>query len=524
MLLLPDGTVIASDPGSDIEISTRTWYKLTPDSHGSYVNGTWTRLAPMHDSRLYYTSAVLRSGKVLVAGGEYGSGGSTSEIYDPLADTWTQIPVPAGLITTGTASDGLNAGFRDSESITLPDGRILVAPVFPVNLNGTLVYDPVANSWSAGQPCLGSQNEASWVTLPDTSILTVNKPSTASERFIPSLNQWLSDKSLPVALYDACSEMGAGLLLPDGRAFYIGGTGHTALYTPSGNTSQGTWVPGPDVPNSLGASDAPAAVMVNGRVLCAVGPICFMDPGGGEHFPKPTSFFEFDPVANSFNPINGPTAPTDNVEPYKTTMLCLPDGSTLYAHHNNQLYVYRPDGGPQPAWKPAIQRIDLNNDGSFHLTGTQLNGLSQGAAYGDDAQMNSNYPLVRLSDGSGNVYYAQTYNWSSTGVMTGNTPVTTEFSLNPFVSPGSFSLVTVANGISSDPVSFYSPVWVDFNYIGILQFGTYVFPYKTTAQGISAVDPGGTVAFKGPASSPETMTIAKAMTLRAVGGAVTIGR
>jgi hypothetical protein len=65
---------------------------------------------------------------------------------------------------------------------------------------------------------------------------------------------------------------------------------------------------------------------------------------------------------------------------------------------------------------------------------------------------------------------------------------------------------------------------VDFNYGGFFQFGTYIFPYKTTAQGISAVDPGGTIAFKGPASSPETMTIAKAMTLRAVGGAVTIGR
>ena len=45
-----------------------TW---KPDSHGSYVDGTWTRLASMHEPRLYYASAVLPDGDVFVAGGEY---------------------------------------------------------------------------------------------------------------------------------------------------------------------------------------------------------------------------------------------------------------------------------------------------------------------------------------------------------------------------------------------------------------------------------------------------------------------
>ena len=30
------------------------------------------------------------------------------------------------------------------------------------------------------------------------------------------------------------------------------------------------------------------------------------------------------------------------------------------------------------------------------LTGTQLNGLSAGASYGDDAEMDTNYPIIEL--------------------------------------------------------------------------------------------------------------------------------
>ncbi len=41
MMLLPDGTVIAQN------YDTNTWYRLTPDSQGHYVNGTWTTLTPI---------------------------------------------------------------------------------------------------------------------------------------------------------------------------------------------------------------------------------------------------------------------------------------------------------------------------------------------------------------------------------------------------------------------------------------------------------------------------------------------
>ena len=265
--------------------------------------------------------------------------------------------------------------------------------------------------------------------------------------------------------------------------------------------------------------DAPGAMMVNGKILLATSPV----PFSANHFPDPVSYYEYDysvGAGGTFTRINGPTGGlTTPGSTYPHRMLDLPSGQVLYTTGGTQLYVYTPSGSPLAAGKPTIYGITQNGDGSFHLTGTLLNGISEGANYGDDAQMDSNYPLVRLTSG-GSVYYARTYNWSSTSVNSPNV-VSTEFSVQ-YISPGSYSLQVVANGIASDSVFFYGPVWVDFNYGGFFQFGTYTFPYKTLASGVSAVSAGGLIDIKS-STSTETMTITKAMDIHAVGGPVTVG-
>jgi hypothetical protein len=445
MLLLPDGTVMTANiPYSGIG---KAWYKLTPDSHGSYANGTWTTLSSMHDTRLWYSSQVLQNGHVLVAGGEYGTGGNRAEFYDPLTDTWT---------ATGPPVSGQRL-FYDSVSKLLPNGNVLVCPVVASSSGGTTIYDVPSNTWKNGPKLFRGfyQDEASWVKLPDDSILTIDPFGTSTERFIPSMNQWVNDTPVPVDMYDPYGgELGAAFLLADGRAFYLGGTGHTLFYTPTGNASPGSWTVGPDIPNGLAPDDAGAAMMVNGKILCAAAPPIYVDSSGNNVFPSPTSFFEFDPVANAFTTINGPTGPTVNSPCYLVLMLDLPDGTVLYSHFDSQLYIYRPDGSPLAAGKPTITSITQNQDGSYHMVGTLLNGISEGAAYGDDAQMNSNFPLIRLTDSAGHVYYARSHDWSSTGVMTGSQPLTTEFNLPPNLPVGVYSLVVTANGISSDPVTF----------------------------------------------------------------------
>ena len=68
--------------------------------------------------------------------------------------------------------------------------------------------------------------------------------------------------------------------------------------------------------------------------------------------------------------------------------------------------------------------------------------------------MSTRYPIIQLVDQSGNVSYARSFDWSSTGVQTGSTPETVQFSLPAGLSPGPFQLSVIANGIASTPVSF----------------------------------------------------------------------
>ena len=536
MLLLSDGTVMAQYFGGT------KWYKLTPDSHGSYINGSWTNLNPMiSGNRQYHSSAVLRDGRVFVAGAELGPGWNSAEVYDPANNSWTYVSIPNGLINTNNvinAAGDNTAGFSDSPCIILPDGTVMVAPIFPVTNNATVIYNPVTGAITGGPIALGgqkSQNETSWVKLPDDSILTIDKSSLNSERYIPSLGQWNSDANLPIQLYsNTGSEIGAGFLVSDGRAVFLGGNGNTAFYTPSGGASNGHWTQGTSMPSGLVARDTPAAMMANGKILCALS--AGANAIGNE---TPVFFYEFDPLANSgnglFTPVGSPQNPavgssdTNNISDFYT-MLVLPDGNILFSDAafntaGSTLYVYQPDCCPVPEGKPAISSITANGNGSYHLIGTGLNGISQGAAFGDDNQMDSNYPLVRVNDGSGSIYCLPTYNWSSTGVKTGNLPVSTEFfAFQRLVPALSYSLVAVANGISSDPVTFYGPVWVDVNSGDPTQLGSFDFPYHTLALGISAVPATGTINIKTSGHTAETMTITKPMTIVAVGGPVTIGQ
>ena len=480
MLLSSDGTVMAHNNGGS------AWYRLTPDSAGHYVNGTWTTLQPMHDTRLYYASQVLKDGRVFVAGGEYGTGYRTGESYNPLTNKWTMAPPPA-----------TSQGFSDCDSTILPDGRVLIAPVSASPFLSTIIWNPTTNTWTTGPSVRGNQNEAAWVKLPDDSILTVDIGSTSSERYIPASNTWIADATVPVSLYDPYGlETGAAFLLPNGKVFFLGSLSHTAIYTPSGTTSPGTWIAGPDIPGPSGTPDAPAVMLSNGKILCAVSAV----PTSGNHFPSPTTFYEYDYVTNAFTPAPTPSGSTLNHASYYGTMLCLPDGTALYSDFNSQIYSYQPDGVPVASGKPVITTVTQNADGTFHIVGTQLNGISEGSCYGDDNQNASNYPIVRLTSGGGTVYRARTFNWSRTSVQTGATPVSTEFAVPQSIPAGSYSLTVIANGISSDAVAFsFTPILV-------------TLPASATEGGVAVT---GTVTLPSAPASDTTVNLTSSDTARA---------
>ena len=441
MVLMTDGTVLCKTFSGGNDGYGNIWDKLTPDSTGSYVNGTWSQIAPMFDTRLFFSSQVLADGRLYVAGGEYGSGEGKSEVYDPLTNVWTSCP-----------STGFN--FVDANSQLLPNGHVLQACEWN---NVTFDYDPATNTYSNQQNTLGGVDESAWVKLPDSSVLFVNIGATSSERYIPSLGQWIADANVPVALYDPYGfETGPGFMLPNGRLIYFGAPPVTAIYTPSGNQNPGSFVAGPVIPNSQGCPDCGADMMPNGKILIGVSP----QPTSQNHFPAPTTYYEFDYLTNSWNQILAPDGNTNlGISSYVNTYLQLPDGSVLFAAQQSgnfsyEYFVYKPKGSPLLAGKPTIGIVNQTSCDSFSVIGKRFNGISEGAAYGDDWQMSTNYPIVRLTH-NGNVYYARTYNWNRPGtVQTGSLIDTTYFSLPAGLPHTTYYLVVTANGNPSDSVLF----------------------------------------------------------------------
>jgi hypothetical protein len=466
MLLLTDGSVMCHDygvPGA----YTPNWYKLVPDAFMDYAQGTWHKLTPMPanaplsqngpvDAPLYFASAVLRDGRVFVAGGEYNASPNVdilaASIYDPVADSWTSIATPPGWTNIG-----------DAPSCVLPDGRLLLGNI---NTTETAILDPVTRSWSAGGNKHDNSSEESWTLLPDGTIIVAevdNHPH--AEKYLIASNNWIQAGSTPpghdLVLNEpgVSIEVGPAVLMPDGRVFCVGATGHTALYQPPLHPTQpGTWIAGPDFPLSSGqlmrAFDAPACLLPNGSVLCAVGPKRLVPPDVGWSGP-PTEFFEFDGAVlhATPNPASAAGEPTFNAR-----LLLLPTGQVLYANCSSTIEIYTPSGGPLPAWRPHITEVPphLHPGETYRLHGRQLNGLSQACAYGDDAQMATNYPLVRLL-GSPSVgfVFCRTFEHSTMAVATGSAIHHTHFAVPAHLSHGEYELVVIANGIASEPVKVH---------------------------------------------------------------------
>ena len=161
-------------------------------------------------------------------------------------------------------------------------------------------------------------------------------------------------------------------------------------------------------------------MMPNGHVLFAAGTI----PGGAPD--ASLRIRSHGPIATSLTDVTPTQSESLRHLPTPRGCWCSPAGRCCSTTGSSQLYVYTPSGSPQAAWKPTITSVVANGN-NYTFTGTQLNGLSAGASYGDDAEMDTNYPIVELRSGTGQVYFARTFNWSSTGVATGSTPVTHGF-------------------------------------------------------------------------------------------------
>lgn len=436
MMLLTDGTVMVQGGGV-----TNAWTKLTPDTAGNYINGTWTSIANMGLQRLYFASNVLPSGKVFVLGGEYsGPSGAqniinSGEIYDPVANTWTAIP------------NFPQAQFGDDPSTLLPNGKILCGYIFD---GRTYLYDPATNAWSQTGTKLrnDASDEETWVLLPGGKVLSYDifsSPASGpghAQYYNSATATWIDAGTVPVPLTGSAFgyELGPASLLPDGRVIQIGANNNIVIYTPSTNT----WVRGPSLPSGMGSDDAPGAMLPNGHfIFAADNPL----------FNSPTKLYDYDYTTNRLTDVT-PTGALGTelagTSAYTCRMLVLPNGHMLFTTGAATIWDYAPVGTPQSSWAPTITSVVKSTTVNtlYTLTGTQLTGISEGASYGDDAEMSTNYPIVRLTDSTGVVQYLKTTNWTP-GVSTGTTPVTCQFSVPAKLPTGTYHLNVIANGIAS---------------------------------------------------------------------------
>lgn len=497
--LMTDGSLLYQD--NDLT----DWWKYTPDQFGGYQNGTWTRAASLPSDYIpdATSGGVLADGRLLLIGGEYSAVGNYLDftltnqmaIYDPVADSWTEISPPAGWSYIG-----------DSVWTILADGRLLLGD--KINQQAA-VLDAKTLTWTAvatpGK--LDFNAEEGWTLMPDGSVLTVdvkNHPQT--ERFLPNadptLMKWISAGATPVDLraslttddvsipygdgqiYYPPGEVGPAILRPNGTVFATGAVchtitpplcvqankvGHTAIYHPGRTpTATGTWTAGPDFPGGVGAGDAFAALLPNGHVLVTTNPqgtdgdtdlttleerrsrslhrrarakgaIAIVSAAPNQNY----QLFEFDGVNLNAEQVAIAYA--------GGSLLLLPSGQVMM----DGIGLYTSPGGLQEGWRPVIAEAPKTVQGgsTYTISGRQFNGLSQANAMGDEFTVATNFPLVRITNiVSGHVTYARTHDHSSMGVATGNLLVSTQFDVPAGIEPGKSRLEVVANGIASWPI------------------------------------------------------------------------
>ena len=449
-ILLSDGTIMV------VGGNGQSWVKLTPDSTGSYANGTWSNLASMGTARLYFGSNLMTNGKVFVLGGEYSGPGlannwiNTGEIYDPVANSWSPIP------------NFPQSNFGDDPTVLLPNGKILCG-----YLSGsqTYLFDPSNNTWSqTGSKLRGDRSdEESWALLPDGTVLSYDIFASDSnnrgsaQKYDYRTGTWSDAGGFNAVLSTNTQgyELGPVMLLPDGRVIQVGGNENIAIYTPSSNT----WAAGPSLPAGMGADDAPGALLPNGHFLFLADSYLFN---------APTKMYDFNYANNTLTDITstlpaGLQSDLASGPAYYRRMTITPDGHLMLGTGTNRFWDYAPTGAPLASWAPTVVGVTKGsgaNANVYTLTGTRLTGISQGSSYGDDVESDSNIPLVRLTGPlpSSTVKFARTTNWTPGVSSAGSTTQSSvQFTLPSGMVNGTYNLAVVANGIASQNFTFTYP-------------------------------------------------------------------
>lgn len=227
---------------------------------GSVCASAFTAAPALATARSGHSSTLLSSGKILVVGGS-GAGGavlSSTELYDPLSNTWSAGPALPGARTNHTAS-------------LLRSGKVLVVGGYDGSGFATTaqLYDPLSNSWSAAATPLGTRVNHTATVLSSGQVLLVggNNESVlaTAELYDPAANSWTAARPLTAARTSH-----SATLMPSGRVLIVGGfriaaLNSAVLYDPPTDT----WITALTLATPRSAHTA--TLLPNGKVLVSGG-------------------------------------------------------------------------------------------------------------------------------------------------------------------------------------------------------------------------------------------------------------
>lgn len=444
MILLTDGSVMVQS-----NLNFQRWTRLIPDSTGSYINGTWTAVAPMSRARRNFASIILPSGKLLVLGGEF-SGSSlarnntnTGEIYDPVKNTWKAIAnFPEATFGNGPAAPV--PGYSFSQYVIAGS---------PTTAN-TYTYYPPSDFWFSNGTKLRADVSAreTWLQLPNQNILSYDigasvTAGTGSAQETDGFN-WYDAGTLATLTSPApASRIGPGAVLPNGKVIQIGGNNQTALYTPGSFSGGGTWASGPALPAGTGADGAPGAMLPDGHFIFMADTVPSRSP---------TKMYDYNYADGTLTDITA-SLPSQLQSRMSFSaantfkMLVIPNGGILLStgQSNFTIYQYIPSVEPLEAWRPVIYNVSRTSPSQLTLSGLNITGISEGATFGSDARMSTNYPIAKLTQ-VGFTKYARTSGWTP-GI---SDPTLFNFDsvvidLPAGLTPGTYNVSIIANGIES---------------------------------------------------------------------------
>jgi hypothetical protein len=195
-------------------------------------------------ARLGHTSTLLASGKVLVTGGQNAGILATSELYDPLTNTWSAAANLLTVHATHTAT-------------LLPSGKVLVAGgQDSLGFLATAeLYDPPTNTWTAAGNLVSAHASHTATLLPSGKVLVTGGAngfvSASTELYDPGTDQWSLGGNLFFARFQHTAT-----LLPSGEVVVVGGQNSVGGFSSSAERDNDTgaidaWAPVVTAPDTL---------------------------------------------------------------------------------------------------------------------------------------------------------------------------------------------------------------------------------------------------------------------------------